>query len=167
MIKKDINSSIDLQSNNHNCCSPQPKGKKECPQCKEKAKGVLSKTLQHIIIDDVKEKLSCFEGFYYCKTPSCKVVYFRDTEILIQKDLKVIVGLKDGANPATTCYCFDWTKEKIYEELQESGTTKALEDIKHKMNTLCCSCEILNPSGGCCLSDNSKVIKDMIERINK
>lgn len=166
MIEKNISSFIDTKSNNHNCCTPQPKGKQECPQCKEKAKGVLSKTLQYILIDERKEKLSCFEGFYYCKTSSCNVVYFRDTEILTQKDLKVMVGLKDGANPATTCYCFGWTKEKIYTQLQENGTTTALEDIKYKMNTLGCSCEILNPNGGCCLADNSKVISEMKKKMN-
>jgi len=147
------------ESNGDNCCTPQPKGKVECPKCGEKAKGVLGKTLEHLLTDETKAKLSYFDGFYYCKMASCKVVYFRDNEILTQKDMSVVVGLKDGASPATTCYCFGWTKDKIRAELQERGETKALEDIKAKMENTGCSCEILNPSGGCCLGDNTKAIK--------
>ena len=143
------------------CCTPQPKGKVECPECANKAKGVLSETLQSLLVDTTKAKLSCFDGFYYCKTPSCKVVYFRGKEILTQKDVSVVVGLKEGASPATTCYCFGWTKEKIKAQLVESGETNALEDIKAQMQNPGCSCETLNPSGGCCLADNTKVIKEL------
>jgi len=75
--------------------------------------------------------------------------------------MTVVVGLKEGASPATVCYCFGWTKEKIKIELEESGTTVALEDIKAKMEDPGCSCEILNPSGGCCLGDTGKAIKEM------
>jgi len=68
---------------------------------------------------------------------------------------------KGGAVPATVCYCFGWTKENIKAELDETGDTTALEDIKAKMKNPGCSCEILNPSGGCCLGDVGKVIKEM------
>lgn len=149
------------RSNGHDCCTPQPKGKVACPSCSLKAKGVLGKTVQALLTDEAKAKLSHFDGFYHCKTPSCAVVYFRDNEILTQKDMSVVVGIKDGATPATTCYCFGWSKEKIKAELQETGETKALEDIKAKMETIGCSCEITNPSGGCCLGDNTKVIKEI------
>lgn len=153
--------SIDIQNNEHNCCTPQPKGKVACPKCDEKAKGVLGKTLQHLLIEEAKENLSCFDGFYYCKTPSCEVVYFRDNEILTQKDMSVVVGLKKDANPATVCYCFLWTKEKITKEVGTKGNSSALDDIKHKMETIGCSCEILNPSGTCCLGDVAKAIKEV------
>jgi hypothetical protein len=147
------------------CCTPQPKGKVACPKCHEKAKGVLVKTLEHLLHAESKEKLACLDGFYYCKTPSCEVVYFKDEEILTQNDVSITVGLKDGAMPATVCYCFEWTKEKIAEELKATGTTNALDDIKAKMENPGCSCEILNPSGGCCLGDVAKVIKEMKETL--
>lgn len=159
--KKASSCSVTPQSNGHDCCTPQPKGKFECPECSQIAKGVLGKTLEHLLTDEAKANLSCFDGFYYCKTPSCEVVYFRDNQILRQENMRVVVGLKDGSMPATTCYCFDWTKEKIRAELQENGETNALEDIKAKMKNPGCSCEILNPSGGCCLGDNTKAIKEI------
>jgi len=95
------------------CCSVQPKGKILCPTCNEKAKGVLAKTLNSLLNSKTKETLSCLDGFYYCKTSSCKTVYFRDEIRLIQENINVVVGLKEGASPATVCYCFKWTKEKI------------------------------------------------------
>jgi len=143
------------------CCTPQPKSKVACPGCGEKAKGVLARTLESLLGDEAKAKLDCLDGFHYCKTSSCKTVYFRGETVLTQDDITVVVGLKEGASPATTCYCFGWTKEKIRAQLQESGETNALEEIKEKMEDPGCSCETLNPSGGCCLGDNTKVIKEI------
>jgi hypothetical protein len=160
---KETSCSINANSNGNDCCTPQPKGKTACPICSEWAKGVLGKTLEHLLTDEAKSTLTCLDGFYFCKTPSCEVVYFRDKELLTQKDINVVVGHKDGASPATVCYCFEWSKEKIKAELQDSGESTATEDIKHKMDTLGCSCEILNPSGGCCLGDVGKAVKDIKE----
>ena len=143
----------------NNCCTPQPKGKIVCPSCGEKAKGVLAKTLDALLTEQVKENLSCLDSFYYCTTSTCKTVYFRDETILTQKDINVVVGLKEGARPATVCYCFEWTKEKITEELLKTGETIALTDIQNKMEKLGCACEVLNPSGGCCLGDVTQEIK--------
>ena len=151
----------DQKSEGNNCCSVQPKGKVVCSSCQEKAKGVLSKTLNALLKEETKLTLECLDGFYYCKTSWCKTIYFREDKILTQKDINVIVGLKEGANPATVCYCFDWTKEKIKDELLRTNKTVALDDIKNKMNTLGCSCEVLNPSGGCCLGDTTKMIKEV------
>ncbi len=144
-----------------NCCTPQPKGKVACPSCGQKAKGVLAKTLDALLTSSAKSSLSCLDGFYYCKTSQCKTIYFRENQVLTQEHLSVIVGLKEGASPATVCYCFEWSKEKIQAELQATGSTKALGDIKAKMENPGCACEVLNPSGGCCLGDVSKAIKEL------
>jgi len=153
--------STKAHSDGNECCSPQPKGNLPCPYCLQEAKAVLSKTLEHLLTQGVKSRLACLDGFYFCKTPSCKVVYFRNKEVLRQEDISVVVGHKDGVKPATVCYCFEWTKEKIEAELEKTGETTALDDIKAKMESPGCSCEVLNPSGGCCLSDVSKAIKEI------
>jgi len=145
-----------------NCCSPKPKGKMECPRCKEKAKGVLGKTVVHLVKGGSKSKFDGFDGFYYCKTPSCKVIYFRGDIVLTQDDIKVTVGLKEEATPATLCYCFEWTREKIRAEIEATGKSTVLEDIKANMKNPGCSCEVLNPSGGCCLGDVGKAISQIV-----
>ncbi len=156
-----VSCSTDTNNQGNNCCTTQPKGKVECPQCHKKAKGVLAKTVEALVSRESRSNLSCFDGFYYCKTPSCKTIYFRGATILTQKDISVVVGLKDNATPATVCYCFEWTKEKIKAELEKTGKTVALENIKAKMENPGCSCEVLNPSGGCCLGDTTKAIKEI------
>jgi len=157
---------IEKNDEGNNCCTPQPKGKVLCPTCHEKAKGVLGKTLHALLTDRAKAKLSCTDGFYYCKTASCKSIYFRDEEVLTQEDIAVIVGLKEGASPATVCYCFEWTKEKIKTEIIENKESIALADIKAKMENPGCSCEVLNPSGGCCLGDVTKAIKEIKKELD-
>jgi len=152
--------------NGGGCCSPKPKGKMECVECSTEAKAVLSKTLNALLTNEAKESLKSLEGFYYCKTSNCKVVYFKEDIVLSQSDLKVEVGLKDGAIPATLCYCFGWSKEKIKSEIQETGDTEALSDIKSKMENPGCNCEVLNPSGGCCLGDVGKAIKDIKRQLS-
>ena len=164
-INKNANCCTTAVTNPHSCCTPQPKGKKECPYCHNKAKGVIEKTLNALVKDETKASLKSLEGFFYCKTPSCDVIYFRDDTLLYQKDLKVIVGIKTGAKPANLCYCFGWTKEKIEDEIKKYGKTKALDDIKGKMKDIGCSCEIKNPSGNCCLRDIQKAINEIEKAI--
>jgi len=118
-----------------------------------------------LMVLESKSKFDGFDGFYYCKTPTCKTVYFREDTVLTQEDMCVAVGLKEGATPATVCYCFDWTKEKIKAELEATGKSSALEDIKAKMENPGCSCEVLNPSGGCCLGDVGKAIKALEQQM--
>ena len=106
MPQKIYYSTNKIQSNGNNCCSIQPKGKQECPKCQKTAKGVLRRTLEHLLKKETKSALNSLDGFYYCKTPQCNVIYFRDKEILKQEDINAIVGLKNGAHPANMCYCF-------------------------------------------------------------
>jgi len=80
--------------------------------------------------------------------------------------MNVIVGLKNGASPQTVCYCFNWSKEKIAHEINRTGNTNVIEDIKEKMKSQGCSCEISNPSGKCCLKDVSEVIKNIKAQLN-
>jgi len=143
------------------CCSIQVKQKQICPICKEQANGVLEKTLNSLLKDDIKKTLNCLDGFSYCKTSLCKVIYLKNEYILTQNNVKVDVGLKDISSKKTVCYCFDWTKDKIQTQINLTNTCNALEDIKEKMNTIGCSCETLNPSGQCCLKDVKSVIEDI------
>ena len=145
-----------------NCCqSPKPKSKVNCPLCGNEAKGVLAKTLDALLQESIKKQLSQLEGFSYCKSPSCKAIYFRDGMVITQEGVKVTVGIKEWAKPATLCYCFAWSKEKIQEQLEKHGKSDVVEDIKAKMQNPGCFCEVSNPSGGCCLADVKKALKEL------
>lgn len=135
--------------------------KEVCPICKNKAKEVSSITISSLVKKDYQKKLSSTENFFFCQTSNCEVVYFKLNEIVKQENLIKEVGLKEWSNPKTVCYCFDWTKEKISDEINELGKTNAIEDISKKMGSIGCNCKINNPSGKCCLKDVKKVIKEL------
>ncbi len=143
------------------CCGVESDVTKICPECSKPANTVPETTLKHLLKPTAASAVGSLEHFRFCKTPECDVVYFRGETILRQDDLTVSVGLKKGAVPATVCYCFGWTKEKIAKELKEYGKSSALEDIKVRMGDPGCSCETLNPSGRCCLGDVSKALKEL------
>jgi len=148
-----------VKNSRDDCCSVQPKGKAKCPLCGAEAKGVLSKTLNALLKDEAKQRLDCLEGFSYCKTSTCKAVYFRGDETLSQDDVSVSVGLKEDASVKNYCYCFSWTKDRILEDIKVNGKSSAIEDIQYKMKTVGCSCEVKNPSGKCCQVDVKKVVE--------
>jgi len=143
-------------------CTIQPKGKKRCPICENVAKGVLPKTLNALLKDEPKQRVDALEGFSLCKTSTCKVVYFRGSEILTQEDLSVSVGFKDNAKVKNYCYCFGWTEDRIVEDIKINGKSQAIEDIQSKMKAIGCACEVKNPSGKCCQAD----VKELVNKIN-
>ena len=132
-----------------------------CPVCKNKAKEVSAITVKFLVKDDYLKELSSVKDFFYCQTSDCEVIYFKLNEIIKQEHLIKEVGLKEWANPKTVCYCFNWTKEKISDEVNKLGKTNAIGDISEKMNSIGCDCEHKNPSGKCCLKDVKKIIKEL------
>jgi len=135
-----------------------------CPICDETAKKVPQSAVDNFVKDEIKERLGSLNNFYFCKTPSCSVVYFKNDFTIKDNEVKQSIGIKNNATPATLCYCFDWTKEKIKEQINETGQTSALEDIQLKMNTIGCKCEINNPKGKCCLQDIKNSIKELTKK---
>ena len=135
-----------------------------CPICDEPAKKVPQSAVNNFIKDAIKEKLSSLNNFHFCETPNCPVVYFKNDFTIKQHEVTQSIGIKNNATPATLCYCFDWTKEKMKEQITEMGQTSAVEDIQLKMNTTGCKCEINNPRGKCCLQDIKNSIKELTKK---
>jgi hypothetical protein len=132
-----------------------------CPLCNNMAKNISKVTLESFLKEEEQNKLLSLEGFYFCKTSSCKVIYFRKELIFKDKHLTKEIGLKDWTNPSTVCYCFNWTVEKIQKDI-----SCVISDIKSQMNTDKCACEISNPSGSCCLKDVKEVIRKLDKNLN-
>jgi len=138
-----------------------------CPFCKEKAKLVPNSAINHFLKDDIKKNISSLDNFYFCSTPSCNVVYFKNNYSITLNDVKYSIGLKNNSNPKTVCFCFSWTKEKIKEQIERTGYTTVLEEIKEHVKNKSCSCEVQNPKGKCCISDVKKTIFEIISKLNK
>ncbi|PHR71083.1 MAG: hypothetical protein COA66_10200 [Arcobacter sp.] len=162
-------------NNSHNCCSAESKplftmikpNDNICPSCNQKAKTVPVSAVSHFVNDDVKKHISSLDGFHFCNTPTCDVIYFKKGQILKQSDVKFSIGIKENSKPATVCFCFNWSKERIEDQIRDSGTTTALEEIKEKVKNKACNCEVQNPKGKCCMGDVKKAIEDIKIKLSK
>ena len=135
----------------------------ECPICKNLANSVLLKTIKALVKDEFKDNIDNLEQFFFCKTPSCNVVYFSKDQIIYKDQLKIEVGLKEGSKKSTICYCFNWTKDMIINDFKKYGKCDVIDDIKNRIKEFGCFCEVKNPSGKCCLSDIKNFIDENLQ----
>lgn len=94
--------------------------------------------------------------YYFCDAPNCDVVYFGlDAEAprFRRQDLLVRVGAKETSEPIPICYCFGFTRQDIWDEIQSTGKSTVAERVAAEIKARHCACEVRNPSGKCCLGD--------------
>lgn len=137
------------------CCNGKPCEMSVCRICGNPGAVVTRITLESLVRAERQSLLKSAEGFSFCRSSDCPVVYFNNGtgEYIEKEDVMVRVGIKETQDPALLCYCFEWTKKKIDEEIARTGTSGAVQDILDRMKTAGCNCERNNPSGGCCLKD--------------
>jgi hypothetical protein len=132
-----------------------------CPLCGEKGKRVGRITPENLLCEEQAAKLIQAD-YYFCPTPSCDGVYFSQNgdQHFTKKDVKTRVGLKENDDPIPVCYCFDFTRDKILDDIRQSGTSHASTYITEKVQASECACEIKNPSGRCCLGEINSTVKE-------
>lgn len=137
------------------CCGPAAKTASVCQVCGNPGSPVNGITIESLVRDERSSRLVSRNGFSFCRTVDCPVVYFDNLqeEYIEKKDVKVRVGIKETEDPVPVCYCFGWTQKKIDDEIILTGRSSAIDDITNKMKTIGCGCERNNPSGMCCLKD--------------
>jgi len=149
------------------CCELHPPttcGPTKCPACGSLGKPVKRITLGALLKPDRRAEIPAQEELCFCKTADCEVVYFREGEALFRKDdVAVRLGLKEPSDPhAPVCYCFGWTPQKIRAEIETTGKSTAIEQIKARVKAGNCYCEVTNPQGSCCLGNVSQVVKESL-----
>ena len=88
------------------------------------------------------------QRYYFCTDPNCDVVYFSESGDIIEKDsLRTKIGIKETDPQTLICFCFGVTKRDI--AMDSSIKQYVIEQTKNKT----CACDVLNPSGRCCLKD--------------
>lgn len=156
-----------MSKEEHSCC-----GEVEtcttslCRACGNPGTPVSAITIESLVRNNRRPLLVTAEGYSFCHTPDCDVVYFNNNacEYIEKDEVKVRVGIKEKEDPRPICYCFGWTREQIDDEIARTGKSLAIEDITVKIKTLGCDCQRNNPSGMCCLTEVKNYIVAAQER---
>ena len=140
------------------CCAQPTDGSKvdesACPVCGERGRPVKSLTIRSLMRENSPAYHKISDGFLCANLEDPIVHFFPEMAMAIDKaELTVRVGLKEMEEPITVCYCFQHTKSDIELDFAENGRSTIEEDIRQKVQTKQCSCEIMNPTGRCCLGD--------------
>lgn len=154
----------------HSCCHPsETSATSVCRVCGNPGTPVSAITIGSLVREGRRPLLATAEGFSFCHTPDCDVVYFNNDadEYVEKEDVKVRVGIKEKEDPRPICYCFGWTRKQIEDEIARTGKSRAVEDITTKIKTLGCDCQRNNPSGVCCLKDVKDYIASARERAGR
>jgi len=159
-----------IADNNHKsgeeCCLVTEKtnapAKAECPASKTLSRKIQRRTVEHILKPEKVNSLQNMQ-YYYCTDPTCKVVYFSNDNVLYftVDDIKVKAFAKDKGDDVNVCYCFNWTRGRIKDEIKQTGKSTAALEIAKEIKAGNCACDIKNPKGECCLGDVNKVVKEM------
>ena len=154
-----------MQTSEHCCDLPEIREDSKFKECGNNGRPVNEITLRNLVKSQKLEAIKNLDGFHFCETPTCKVVYFNNEQqiYLQKKDVKVRVGIKETEDPIQVCYCFGWTREKIFDQIKQQGYSTAAQEIGAKVKAGECNCERNNPSGSCCLGEVNKVIKEGTE----
>lgn len=135
--------------------------KAECPITKNSHRKVQRRTVDHVL---KPERIGLIQDvqYYYCTDPDCKVVYFSNERVpyFTVDDVAVKVFSKDKGDDVNVCYCFDWTRGRIKDELNGTGTSTVSRQIAGEVKAGNCACDVKNPKGECCLGDVNQVVKE-------
>jgi hypothetical protein len=132
-----------------------------CPMNGQTCKPVGRITLESLLKPDAKS-LMLNEPYYFCDAPDCPTVYISAlASHLISKDkLTVRVGIKEKNDPIPICYCFQFDRKAIWDDIRAGGDTEIPEIITQRVKSGECRCDITNPSGTCCLGNVYRAVKD-------
>ncbi|RMF25879.1 MAG: (2Fe-2S)-binding protein [Cyanobacteria bacterium J083] len=144
------------------CCTPASQTPVDpcCPVNGEKGKGVQLITLKSLLKPSALEELEPNTDYFFCGTPDCQVVYFNsEGQIFTTDQIKVPVFQKDEGLDVPVCYCFGWTRERIQQEITQTGRSSAEISIRNHVRAKRCGCEVNNPQGSCCLANVRQVTR--------
>ncbi len=157
--------SIAKTNESERCCCEETVsgGSSVCRECGNEGKAVKEITLKSLVKKPRLESIKILDGFYFCDTAGCEVVYFNNEQdvYLNKTDVSIRVGIKEADDPIPVCYCFGWTRKKILDQLKKKGFSTVVEEISAKVKAGECACEVNNPTGKCCLGEVNRLVKSV------
>ncbi|MGB7441521.1 MAG: hypothetical protein WA919_10665 [Coleofasciculaceae cyanobacterium] len=136
------------------CCpAQQTSWDKTCPRNGTKGKMVPTITLKSLLKPSALETLNPDTVYYFCAAPDCPVVYFNEEgQVFTVEQVKVPVFQKNRGLDVPVCYCFGWSRDRIRQEIIQTGQSSAETNIRSHVKAGRCGCEVNNPQGSCCLA---------------
>lgn len=143
------------------CCSHRQKPVSAvCPKNGKVCKAVPQITVATLIRPEHRRSLTAVLHFF-CDSPDCDVVYVSASgeHVITKNQLQVRVGIKERDDPIPLCYCFDFDRSTIWNDIRSTGKTDIPRIITERIKAGECRCEFTNPRGRCCLGDIYQAIK--------
>lgn len=143
------------------CCAIEHEGHPPaCPMNGQVCKPVGRITLESLLKPEAKASLTP-QPYYFCDAPDCDTVYVSAlADHLITKDQLIVrVGIKETEDPIPLCYCFDFDRRAVREDIRSKGLTDIPKIITQRVKAGECRCEVTNPSGTCCLGNVYRAVK--------
>jgi hypothetical protein len=157
------------------CCCPVPADTQPntsvCPASGTAGAPVDLMTVKALLTTDALSRLRVIDH-RFCSEPSCDVVYFDASGGCYRRgDIRVPVWQKEPFGARLVCYCFGETEATIRQEIETTGSSRAVDRVREHIAAKRCACEVRNPRGACCLGDLIAAVKrvdasvDAIERV--
>lgn len=155
------------------CCSVNAKTRTAPPVMACPVNGARSKQVDALTVKSLVRKLPLGmpnSQYYFCDAPDCEVVYFPldpEAPAFRRQDLLVRVGVKEQSDPVPVCYCFDFARKDIENEIAQTGRSTVADRITAEVKAGNCACEVKNPSGKCCLGDVTRAVQDALRALRE
>lgn len=117
-------------------------------------------TLESLLTPEAQRSLTA-QPYYFCEAPDCPTVYVSGLadHTLTKDQLLVRVGIKETEDPVPLCYCFDFDRKAVRDDVRAKDRTDIPKIITQRVKAGECRCEETNPSGTCCLGDVYRAVK--------
>jgi hypothetical protein len=123
-----------------------------CPVCGLVGAAVGLVTVRALLRKNLRDTASG-DGFRYCRTPHCPIVWYRGDPSFVADaaSVRVSVNVKTSDPRRPLCYCLKVDEATVFREVSEKGCCSTLEDVQRmtRANTGK-ACHVTNPSGNCC-----------------
>src|SRR5258707_12385869 len=108
------------------CCkvsAPQESSQTPCPRCGEVGRVVADETIRAILKRGAATALLALER-RFCKTRTCKVLYYGADGRFVEKDAAVVrIGEQETEDPIPLCYCFNFSRADVRREVAKTGSS--------------------------------------------
>lgn len=129
----------------------------QCSRCGTPGQAVPLNLVRHHLVDPWRGRLEGKE-FSFCEAPGCDVAYVAvDGEPITVGDLRHAPAYKTFQADDLLCFCFNVSAADTL------GDPDPTPYIRQRVRQGECACDILNPSGACCLGSIGRWKKDHTE----